>query len=71
MVFNRTKPPKTEEERQEIQSALVDMLLDSDATERKQLLLMALQTGELKMSEANDLLHLVERLERVTGRTAS
>jgi len=42
------------------------MLLDADELERRQLLLIALQTGELKKSEANDLLRLVERLESVS-----
>lgn len=67
LVFNR-KPPKTDEERSDVQSALVEMLLDADETERKRLLLMALQTGELKKSESAELLRLVERLEQISGR---
>ena len=43
------------------------MLLDAGDLDRRRLLLMALQTGELKKSEANDLLRLVERLESVSG----
>jgi hypothetical protein len=66
-VFNR-KQPKSEEERQDAQSALVEVLLDSDELGRKRLLLMALQTGELKKSEAAELLRLVERLESISGR---
>ncbi len=66
LVFNR-KQPKTEEERSDVQSALVEMLLDADELGRKQLLLMALQTGELKKSEAAELLRLVERLEQISG----
>ena len=67
MVFNR-KQPKTEEERQDAQSALVEVLLDADELGRKQLLLVALQTGELKKSEAAELLRLVERLESISGK---
>jgi hypothetical protein len=67
MVFNR-KQPKTEEERQDAQSALVEVLLDADELGRKQLLLVALQTGELKKSEVAELLRLVERLESVSGK---
>jgi hypothetical protein len=65
MVFSR-KQPKAEQSRSDAQSALVEMLLDADELERRQLLLIALQTGELKKSEANDLLRLVERLESVS-----
>jgi hypothetical protein len=61
------KPARTDEERQEVQGALVEMLLDADETERKRLLLFALQTGEVKMSEANDLMRLVERLEQIAA----
>jgi hypothetical protein len=67
LVFNR-KQPKTEEERQDAQSALVEVLLDADELGRKQLLLVALQTGELKKSEAAELLRLVERLESISGK---
>ena len=67
MVFNR-KPPKSPETRNDAQSALVELLLDADELERRQLLLMALQTGELKKSEAGELLRLVDRLESVSGR---
>jgi hypothetical protein len=67
VVFNR-KQLKDEEARGEVHSALVEMLLDVDELERRRLLLIALQTGELKKSEAGDLLRLVERLEFVSGR---
>jgi hypothetical protein len=46
------------------------MLLDADEMERRRLLLIALQTGELRKSEAGDLLRLVERLESVSGRSS-
>ena len=68
MVFNR-KSPKSQDERSDVQSALVEMLLDADDLERRRLLLIALQTGELKKSESAELLRLVERLESVSGRT--
>jgi hypothetical protein len=64
----RRKSSKSEEARSEVHSALVEMLLDADELERRRLLLIALQTGELKKSEAGDLLRLVERLESVSGR---
>jgi hypothetical protein len=67
VVFNR-KPAQNEEARRNMQSSLVEMLLGADELERRQLLLMALQTGELKKSEAGDLLRLVDRLESVSGR---
>ncbi len=66
MIFSR-KQPKEELDRADVQSALVEMLLDADDLDRRRLLLMALQTGELKKSEANDLLRLVERLESVSS----
>jgi hypothetical protein len=65
VVFRR-KQPMSEERRQEVQSSLVEMLLDANELERKQLLLVALQTGELRKSEVPDLLRLVERLEAVS-----
>ena len=65
-MFNR-KGPKDQEIRREVQSGLVEMLLSADELERRRLLLMALQTGELKKSEAAELLRLVERLEQVAG----
>jgi hypothetical protein len=68
VVFNR-KSPKSQDERSDVHSALVEMLLDADDLERRRLLLIALQTGELKKSESADLLRLVERLESVSGRT--
>jgi hypothetical protein len=69
VVFNR-KSPKSAEVRSDVQSALVEMLLDADELERRRLLLIALQTGELKKSEASELLRLVDRLESVSGRRA-
>jgi hypothetical protein len=67
LVFNR-KSPRSPQTRSDMHSALVEMLLDADEIERRQLLLMALQTGELKKSEAGELLRLVDRLESVSGR---
>ena len=64
------KAPSNEEARSEVHSALVEMLLDADEMERRRLLLIALQTGELRKSEAADLLRLVERLESVSGRSS-
>jgi hypothetical protein len=66
VVFNR-KSPNSAQARSDMQSALVEMLLDADELERRRLLLVALQTGELKKSEASDLLRLVDRLESVAG----
>ena len=65
MVFNR-KQDEDGQSRDDAQSALVERLLHADELERRQLLLAALQTGQLKKSEANDLLRLVERLESVS-----
>jgi hypothetical protein len=65
VVFNR-KQGVDEQSRSEAQSALVERLLHVDEMERRRLLLAALQTGELKKSEAGDLLRLVERLESVS-----
>ncbi|MFI5258705.1 MAG: hypothetical protein ACHQ01_03725 [Candidatus Limnocylindrales bacterium] len=67
MVFNRKKP-NDEEARKEQQSELVEKLLEADEPERRRLLFVALQTGQLKKSEAADLLRLVERLGSVSGR---
>lgn len=67
MVFNR-KQSTNEENRSDAQSELVESLLRADELKRKRLLLVALQTGQLKRSEAGDLLRLVERLESVSGR---
>jgi hypothetical protein len=67
VVFNR-KQSTNEENRSDAQSELVESLLRADELERKRLLLVALQTGQLKRSEAGDLLRLVERLESVSGR---
>jgi hypothetical protein len=66
VVFSR-KPGKGAEARADMQSALVEMLLDADELERRRLLLIALQTGELRKSEATELLRLVDRLESVSG----
>jgi hypothetical protein len=65
VVFNR-KQSNDDQVRSDRQSALVEMLLDADELERRRLLLIALQTGELKKSEAGELLRLVERLESVS-----
>ena len=61
MVFNR-KQAADEAVRRERRSTLVQRLVDASEEERRQILLVALQTGELKKSEAADLLKLVDRL---------
>ncbi len=61
MVFNR-KQAADEAVRRERRSTLVQRLVDAGEEERRQILLVALQTGELKKSEAADLLKLVDRL---------
>ena len=61
MVFNR-KQATDESVRRERHSTLVQRLVDAGEEERRQILLVALQTGELKKSEAADLLKLVDRL---------
>jgi hypothetical protein len=66
VLFNR-KRAKDDDERQLDQAGLVELLLGADDTERKRLLLLALQTGELRKSEAADLLRLVDRLEAVSS----
>jgi hypothetical protein len=66
VLFNR-KRTKDSEERQLGQAGLVELLLGADEVERKRLLLLALQTGELRKSEAADLLRLVDRLEAVSS----
>lgn len=64
-MFNHK--PKEAQARSEIHSNLVEVLLDADELERRKLLLRALQTGELRKSEAAEVLRLVERLESVSG----
>ena len=66
MVFNRHHS-KEGEEHQSDHSELVELLLGADEIERKRLLLLALQTGELRKSEAAELLRLVDRLEALSG----
>jgi hypothetical protein len=63
-VFNRKH---ANDEQQTDHSGLVEQLLGADEVERKRILLVALQTGELRKSEAADLLRLVDRLEAVSG----
>jgi hypothetical protein len=46
---------------------LIDLLLDADEPTRKLLLFQALQTGALKKSEAEELIGLVNRLERAAS----
>ncbi len=68
MVFNRHHPKEAEEHESD-HSELVELLLGADEIERKRLLLLALQSGELRKSEAAELLRLVDRLEALSGRT--
>jgi hypothetical protein len=67
-VFNRHHS-KEADDQQSDHSELVELLLGADEIERKRLLLLALQTGELRKSEAADLLRLVDRLEALSGKT--
>ncbi len=66
MVFNR-KQLVDEGVRRDKQSELVERLVEADEVERRQILLVALQTGELKKSEAGELLKLVDRLSAMSG----
>lgn len=61
MHFNR-KPADARE-------TLVDRLLESNIDQRRQLLMEALQRGELRLSEADEVLHIVNRLEAMAGPT--
>jgi hypothetical protein len=62
MLFKR-RTSRKELARLEVQSDLMDMLLGMDEFGRQRLVLLALQTGELRESEAKDFLRLVDRLE--------
>jgi hypothetical protein len=46
---------------------LIDLLLDADDSTRKLILFQALQTGQLKKSEAEELIAQVARLERAAS----
>jgi hypothetical protein len=65
VVFNRHHSKEAEEHESD-HSELVELLLGADEIERKRLLLLALQTGELRKSEAAELLRLVDRLEALS-----
>ena len=67
MVFNRKQAE--DEDRRDKQSTLVQRLVEADEEERRQILLVALQTGELKKSEAGELLKLVDRLSAFSDTT--
>jgi hypothetical protein len=69
VVFNRHHPKEVDEHESD-HSELVELLLGADEVERKRLLLLALQTGELRKSETAELLRLVDRLEALAGKTA-
>ena len=47
--------------------SLVWRLLDTGPDERRFVLMAALQSGELRLSEADDVLRLVSRLESIGG----
>jgi hypothetical protein len=68
MVFNR-KQATNEDGRRDGHSTLVQRLVEADEVERRQILLVALQSGELKKSEAGDLLKLVDRLAAFSDTT--
>ena len=59
LLFNR-KPVNRHER-------LVDRLLETPADERRLVLMAALQTGELRLSEADEVLRFATRLESVAG----
>jgi hypothetical protein len=61
MLFNR-KPADARE-------TLVDRLLESNLDQRRQLLMEALQRGDLRLSEADEVLHIVARLEALAAPT--
>jgi hypothetical protein len=67
VVFGRDRA-KVDSVRTGAQDELVDRLMNADEVGRRQLLLEALQSGQLKKSEAADLIRLVERLESVAMR---
>ena len=46
---------------------LIDLLLSADEPARRLILFTALQTGELKKSEADGVMQMVGRLERAAG----
>ncbi len=66
MVFSR-KQSQTQDPDQVSHTDLIDLLLDTDEPTRRQLMRQLLQSGEMDKSEANDLMALVVRLERVAG----
>ena len=68
VIFSR-KQDIDEEVRRDRQSALVQQLVEADEVERRKILLVALQTGDLRKSEAADLLKLVDRLAAFSGKT--
>lgn len=59
-MFNRKIPEVP-------QADLIDLLLDADEPTRKLLVFQALQAGTLKMSEAEDVMAQVLRLERAAA----
>lgn len=61
MLFSRRQP--SESARLEVQGDLVELLLGLDEVGRKRMVLLALQTGELRRSEVKDFMRLVSRLE--------
>jgi hypothetical protein len=64
-VLFRRKRSKDEEDQAVDRAGLIGLLLGADEIERKRVLLLALQKGELRKSEVSDLLRLVDRLEGV------
>jgi hypothetical protein len=63
-VSIRRQPKVTHED-------LIDLLLSADDGARRLILFTALQTGELKRSEADGVLQMVTRLERAASPTTS
>jgi hypothetical protein len=68
VLFSRRQ--SSESSRLEVQSDLVELLLGMDEVGRKRMVLLALQTGELRRSEVKDFMRLVSRLESA-GRPAT
>jgi hypothetical protein len=63
LVFGLIQLPKTKSQ-SEPHADIIDLLLDADEHTRKLLIFRALQSGELKKSEAEGLIARMIRLER-------
>ena len=61
MLFNRKPAPENSHDR------LVDRLMECDIDGRRQVIMEALQRGDLRLSEADEVLHIVARLEALSS----